>query len=125
MLQALLRNRRLVVDQRTEGLLLGMSGGHAGILSALVEAAEPTFALSLNKLIHLGGVPGPVHKACEHIWRHLHSTERAALRELAQGKPPPPWLAAFLYKRGLVDDASPPAFFSPIFERYVQSQGAP
>lgn len=125
MLEALLRNRQLAVDARMEGLLLGMSGGHAGILAALVEATAPTFALSLNKLIHLGATPGPVNKACERIWRHLHSTERAALRDLVQGKLPPPWLCGFLCKRGLVEDPAAPAIFSQIFARYVQSQGTP
>jgi hypothetical protein len=123
MLQALLGARGLILDRQTENRLLDLSGGHAGILTALVTAAAQEKPGA--SLLRLGTEPGPVREACAYVWEHLHSTERRALQDLTRNRQPPLWMCEFLYKRGLVAHDRPAEFFSPIFYQFVRTQGAP
>lgn len=122
MLDVLIAREKLAIEDVDRNRILMMSGGHAGLMYALVMALKPHFNMPARRLLGLAGVGGPVRKACEHLWKHLHSTERAALLEIARGGLPDPWLREFLYKRGLVDGMQSPVIFSPLFREYVLGQ---
>jgi hypothetical protein len=119
MLDAITRRERLAIAPVDRERILMMSGGHAGIMYALVMAVKPQFNLPVRRLRELAAVPGPVQKACAHIWRFLHSSERAALLGLVRGDMPAPWLREFLYKRGLINSLQTPEIFSPVFKEFV------
>ena len=119
MLDVLITREKLAVEDVDRNRILMMSGGHAGLMYALVMALKPHFNMPARRLLELAMVGGPVRKACEHIWKHLHSTERAALLGIARGELPALWLGEFLYKRGLVDGMQAPVIFSPLFREYV------
>ena len=123
MLEVLATREKLTIEPIERDRILMLSGGHAGIMFSLVTATKPRFNVPARKLMELATAPGPVRKACEHIWRHLHSTERSALLDLAGGVVPAPWLREFLYKRGLVDSLQAPEIFSPVFKEFVLGLG--
>jgi hypothetical protein len=122
MLEVLATREKLTIETVDRDRILMMSGGHAGLTYALVMAIKPNCNMPARRLRDLATVAGPVRKACEHIWRHLHSTERAALSSLVRGELPPPWLREFLFKRGLIDSLQAPDVFSPVFREYILGQ---
>jgi hypothetical protein len=122
MLDVLATREKLTIEAVDRDRILMMSGCHAGIMFALVMAIKPHCNVPARRLRDLAMTTGPVRKACEHIWKHLHSSERAALLSLARGELPPSWLREFLYKRGLVNSLQTPEIFSPVFKEYVLGQ---
>jgi hypothetical protein len=125
MLDVLAARERLTIEAVDRERILMMSGNHAGIMAALVTAIKPQFNMPPRRLKDLATVPGPVRNACEHIWKHLHSSERTALLKLTSSELPAPWLREFLYKRGLIDSLQAPEIFSPAFKEYVATYGKP
>jgi hypothetical protein len=125
MLVALAARDHLNIDAVHRARILMLSGNHAGLIAALVTALKPEFQLPPRRIMALGATPGPVYTACDHLWKHLHSSERGALLDLVHGRPLPAWLVEFLYKRGLVDSLKSPGIFSPIFQAFVAAQGDP
>ncbi len=123
MLHVLATREKLAIEPVERDRILMLSGGHAGIMFALVTAIKPRFNVPARKMMELATAGGPVRKACDHIWRHLHGTERSALLDLARGVLPAPWLREFLYKRGLIDSLQAPEIFSPVFKEFVLGQG--
>ncbi len=99
--------------------ILGCAGGHSGILRAILLALKPHFGVTAKRIVQLAEEDGPVRTACEHIWKHLHSSERTALLALLAGETPPLWMCEFLYKRGLTSEVNAPRIFSPVFEHYI------
>lgn len=97
------------------------AGGHSGIMRAIFATVRPQFKASSPRLAQLAAEDGEVRQACDHLWQHLHSSERRALLDLAAGHLPEPWLLDFLYKRGLLTSIKTPHFFAPAFAVYVES----
>lgn len=123
MLEVMVAREKLTIEAVERDRILMLTGGHAGLMFGLVTAIKPRFNVPARRLMELATTAGPVRKACEHIWRHLHSTERSALLDLAHGGLPSPWLSEFLYKRGLIDAPQAPEIFSPVFKEFVLGLG--
>jgi hypothetical protein len=122
MLHALAAKENLTIDPAYLDRICVAAGGHARLLYAIFETIKPNFAVSSPRLAQLAAEEGMVRAACEKLWLHLHSSERAALCSLAAGGRPDPWLLEFLYKRGLITSTQTPYLFAPAFAVYVNSK---
>ena len=102
------------------------AGGHSGIMRAVFETirteCKGNFAVPSPRLKHFAVEHRTVRDASDYLWLHLHSSERRALRQLAAGQLPEPWLLDFLYKRGLITNTETPNFFAPVFGAYMRSK---
>jgi hypothetical protein len=126
MIDALIRQRGgdpTLVGNDKRDHLFHLSGGHSGLLSALFNELYPSFARSINTILHSVRQPCALQTVCEHIWSHLHTEEKRALVVLAQDQDISNDMLVFLGKRGLVrQEATALVLFSPIFAEYVRSQ---
>lgn len=122
MLDALAARENLTIDRGYLERVRVAAGGHSEIMRAIFDTIKPNFGVASPRLAQLAaGREGAVYAACEKLWLHLHSSERAALRTLATGGWPEPWLLEFLYKRGLITSVQTPYLFAPAFAVYVDS----
>lgn len=124
MLNALAAAQNLTID-RDYLLRIGeVAGGHSGIMRAVFETikteGKANFAVPSPRLKQFAVEHRAVYEACDYLWLHLHSSERRALRQLAAGDLPEPWLLDFLFKRGLITSTVTPNFFAPVFAAYVR-----
>ena len=93
------------------------------IFDTIKTEHKGNFAVPTPRLNQFAAQHRGVRDACDKLWLHLHSTERRALRQLAAGDLPEPWLLDFLYKRGLITSIAKPNLFAPVFAGYVKSKG--
>ncbi len=122
MLHSLAARENLTIDAGHLDRIREAGGGHSGIMYAIFQTIKPNFAFPLPLLVDLAAKEGWVREACEKLWLHLHSSERTALRSLAAGHLPEPWLLDILYKRGLITSVQTPRLFARTFEVYVDSK---
>lgn len=127
MLNALAAAQHVTVERDYLARICDAGGGHGGIMRAIFETIKTelkgNFAVPSPRLNQFAVQHRAVRDACDKLWLHLHSTERRALRRLAAGELPEPWLLDFLYKRGLITSIEDPKLFAPVFAAYVKAKG--
>lgn len=104
--------------------MVWLSGGHAGILAMVYQAAEqgPVSVLSPDAERKFARRP-KVSLACETIWDSLDAQERAGLEGVIGAAVPGESTAGRLQKKGLlIADGPRYRLFSPIFEAYLRNR---
>lgn len=104
--------------------MVWLTGGHAGILAMVYQAAEQgaVSILAPDAERRLAQRP-KVSLACEAIWDSLDAQERAGLEGVASGAGPGESTAGRLQKKGLLlVDGPRYRLFSPIFEAYLRNR---
>ncbi len=111
--------------------ILRLGGGHPDFLrvaathvfAAKVEGKRPSCLDDLTPVIAKA-----LEGSCISILRGIDATEKALVRQIAEGRPPrnlPPMTATWLIERGLaVWEAGRMRLFSPIFQAHVLSEAA-
>ena len=103
------KRRNLVLPNDTRERILTQSGGHGGIIDALVSSADQD---------QTAGLAGPVIEECRKIWGSLADDERILLSQQAAGIPIPAndlARASLLLKGILLEDH----LFSSLFSEYI------
>ncbi len=104
--------------------MVALSGGHAGILAMVYEAADrgtidvlsPGAASKLAARVQ-------VSKACETIWESLDGSEQAGLVGIIDGARPGDSVSGRLQTKGLlIVDGQGLRIFSPVFEQYLRNR---
>lgn len=116
------------LNQITRGLLIGVTGGHSGLLGAsfrLLEASrrQPTTPQEMGQMVL---TDQSTWKECRRIWDSLRTEEQAVLRRMAQGtrlQRGDEVLQAELRAKGLVRELQNHAqvIFSAIFNEYART----
>ncbi|MEO6062743.1 MAG: ATP-binding protein [Thermoflexales bacterium] len=104
--------------------MVWLTGGHAGILAMVYQAAEQgaVSVLSPDADRKLAQRP-KVSLACETIWDSLDAQERAGLEGVIGGAGPGESTAGRLQKKGLLTVDGPRfRLFSPIFEAFLRTR---
>jgi hypothetical protein len=104
--------------------MVWLSGGHAGILAMVYQAAEQGAVSVLQADAERKFAQRPkVSLACESIWDSLDAQERAGLEGVITGAGPGESTAGRLQKKGLlIADGSRYRLFSPVFEAYLRNR---
>jgi DNA-binding winged helix-turn-helix (wHTH) protein len=115
--------QRSVELQDTEiEFLIELSGGHAGLLKALLtlfwDTREKSSLLNSQPIIQA---------ECRQIWEGLSPKEQAALCAVSDDRRLEAETEHHLERRGLVwpRHSASPLFFSPLFAAFVHEQGSP
>ena len=120
MLHVLLQRQGVqAISPAASDRLIAFSGGHAGLLRAVVEELSPNFERSAPRLLTLVSESQRIRHAGEHIWTHLHIQEQRALSSLVFGQAIPPAMQQFLFKRGLLDEADSSSLSSLLLREYI------
>lgn len=121
------RQYPLTADQREK--FLEASGGHAGIMqalmSALIEDSRSFPSLNQSDWIELASLLPAVKEECRKIFEGLRTEEQEALRVFARAeydKLTPLTVKSLIAKGVLRYDNGATRFFCRIFEQYVQSR---
>ena len=111
------------LDSQTVNTLLHLSGGHPGLLVALLDALVDSIPLGTT-WTEWAEQRQEVREECRKIWEGLRIAERQTLNHLAQQISTGFQERQFLLLKGLLREESPRqfTFFSPLFERYSASQ---
>jgi DNA-binding winged helix-turn-helix (wHTH) protein len=123
MIRYLAARRSRVLREADTAHLIELSGGHAGLLKAILSFSwnhEKGFGLITD--LQLLNEP-PVRRECGKIWKSLSDYEQADLSSLTSGDPIPPEKLLHLTARGLVRNSEvDPVFFSPLFGAFIKEQ---
>lgn len=107
-------------------LLITLSGGHGGLLVALVhglaQIGEESGDLTQQLVDHAS-----VQIECQRIWDALRDDERVSLSHLVHGRATSEQTLTLLLSKHVVTEASAGKgmIFSPIFQQYVRQQAIP
>lgn len=106
--------------------LYELSGGHAGLIRTMFFAARAGTDVLGQNIIDKMGNNAEVEAECLKIMDSLEESERATLRQIAQGKTPAPDGLRRLIRRGLVLErvGRAPEIFSPVFEHSLRQKPA-
>lgn len=123
--------RRYPLTEREISDLLRLSGGHPGLLVALIDvllhANETANGPLAGQEPVLWALAQPqVGEECRKLWAGLGPDEQLALSRLARGVGAPTALRDLLALKGLIRDGQGDgaSFFSPVFHTYVEAQGS-
>lgn len=97
----------------------GLSGGHSGLLKILFNLWSQEGCPATERDAYFAG-KADVQKECERVLAGLHEAERQTAVQVAQNRPADPALVDHLARRGLVVNASPPTWFSPVMAHYLR-----
>jgi len=107
--------------------LIELSGGHAGLLKAILSMLWGVhYGSSLSEIVpSLGGEP-TIEAECRKVWGSLGATEQIGLRALAGGMQADPHTLHRLERKGLVEETrSKACLFSRVFGDFVRQQALP
>lgn len=104
--------------------LLRLSGGHPGLLIALIDALtqEPPLGETWDNWAHR---QSKAREECRKLWQGLRREERTTLHQLAQGLDASIRERESLLLKGLIkagSTATKVCFFSPLFQEYAAGQ---
>lgn len=125
------------LDQGVRAQILGLAGGHPGLIVTLFDAAADSDLAAGRDWIEWALDQPSVEEECQTLWRSLGPDEQRALNALMHGAEPDRELGRLLAFTGLLRvppdtidstcaDASDGAvLFSPLFARFVEGRGVP
>lgn len=122
---------RYLASQRPVGLgagdiarLIQLSGGHAGLLKAILSLLWDTpYEGNLDELVLTLHDEQLVQAECRKVWDGLSKIEQTTLCTLASGAQIDPHTLRHLKRRGLVQEGRPDTpIFSPLFTSFVLQQ---
>lgn len=126
MLAAVMRRKGKIYDNLTQGFILWVTGGHAGLLRAVVDLLDQLPAITVETLTSERAdllkrlAARPALKAeCATLWDGLPPPEQTALRALAARLPAAAPALEQLQLRGLANGEG--AVQPPLFAEYVRS----
>ncbi|RLT45494.1 MAG: winged helix family transcriptional regulator [Chloroflexi bacterium] len=104
--------------------LLALSGGHPGLMTALVSGLRDEPPRTLTRLGAWAQGLAKVHEECRKIYEGLRGGERAALRALVHARAPGRTSLSALEQKGLLltESGAKPAVFSPLFATFLAGQ---
>lgn len=105
--------------------LVNLSGGHPGLVVALLDAANRDPPIGVEWLTWAVDQP-KVQEECRKIWEGLRNQERQTLHHVAQGVGVGFRESASLRLKGLLrgEATKPLGFFSPLLQHYAQNAAA-
>ncbi len=119
-----LTSRRLIeLSEQDTTRLIGLSGGHAGLIKAalsLLAGAPP--AGSVDEMTAALMDEPAMQAECRKVWTSLAEDEQAALRALIGRAPADPQALRRLKRKGLVRQDQPVVIFSPLFAGLIRQQ---
>jgi hypothetical protein len=104
-------------------IVLELAGGHAGLISAIFDNWPPHSEPQPEPVSYFAQ-QADVQGECRRVLQSLHSWEQETAVALAQGSTPAPrWdFVELLVTRGVLHDTHPIKWFSPLWQRFLQSQ---
>lgn len=126
MAEYLNRKRPHPLHHRQIATVLALAGGHAGLISAIFDDWPLNGDLQPDPISYFAEQVD-VQAECRRILQSLHSWEQETAVALAQGLTPAPrWdFVELLATRGVLIDTKPIKWFSPLWQRFLQSQPRP
>jgi len=120
MIHHLAARRSVELDEEDATRLVQLSGGHAGLLKAILSQSQGAGLAATGPAL----CDEPIVRAeCRQIWDSLAASQQEALRGLAGGSPVDRRALQRLARRGLVrQDPTETRIFSPLFADYVRQQ---
>ena len=127
MIHYLASRRSIELSTGDTARLVELSGGHAGLLKAILsllwDAGQESKVADLATV--LKGDPG-IQAECRKVWDSLSESEQAALCALTSGGQPGSHILRRLKRKGLVPEGRPEtSLFSPLFADFVRRQAPP
>lgn len=103
--------------------LLNLSGGHPGLLVALLDATHHSPPIG-REWLTWANEQAKVQEECRKIWGSLRTAEQQALHQLTHGLTPGFRECTSLVRKGLLrsDGAKTLTFFSPLLRHYATTQ---
>jgi DNA-binding winged helix-turn-helix (wHTH) protein len=119
--------RPIELSEKDVTRLLELSGGHAGLLKALLSLLwDIHYEGSLTEWVSTFNTEPVIRDECRKIWGNLSTSEQVALYAVVSGAPVDPQILWHLRSRGLLrEDLSEPSLFSPLFAAFVHQQVPP
>lgn len=104
--------------------LLALSGGHPGLMTALISGLKDDPPPSLNRLQTWAQGLDKVQEECRKLYEGLRVEEQAALRRLAHDQSPGHAALTLLEQKGLaiLEVEGRPAIFSPLLAEFAARQ---
>lgn len=127
MIHQLASRRSIEFSEADTASLVQLSGGHAGLLKAIMSRIwnEPQDSGLTEITPTLTNEPA-VQTECSKMWDSLSEGEQVTLDALTVGTPVDPHMLQRLKRKGLVrTDPSTPSLFSPLFADFVRQQIPP
>jgi DNA-binding winged helix-turn-helix (wHTH) protein len=114
------------LSAETTAVLLQLSGGHPGLLVALLDALAASPPIGRGWLEWALDQPS-AREECRKLWEGLRSEEQLTLHHLAQGVGTGFQARQSLLLKGLIREEQPRqiTFFSPLLEHYATEQAPP
>ncbi len=126
MLTCLREQRTIKSNEKDSEQLIELSGGHAGLLKAIVSLLWGSqYAGDLDELNKSINEEPIVLRECRKVWDGLAEDERAALSSLANEEPVNQQVENWLKFRGILLKTNSSKLFSPLFKTFVQKQAPP
>lgn len=118
--------RSLELSEAEATRIIELSGGHGGLIKAILSLLwGTTYGGNLKKLeLTIRDEPAIQHE-CYKIWSSLSKHEQASLSFLANGNIGNHQRLYHLISRGLLRKVGTPALFSPLFAEFLQKQSPP
>lgn len=113
-----------LLDDSVTQEVLALSGGHPGLMVALLSGLNDTPPADLTRLRFWALGLAKSHEECRKIYEGLHTGEQAALRALVHGLAPGRTALVSLEQKGLthLEPGENPTVFSPLFTAFLKTQ---